>query len=268
MPGTAPSPLPFLSREHLDFAPGSSFSLDLVLIASAAEPVEVRGFTREGQFTFVAEPVGDSSVEVFSFALPDIPVLVSVLVNPAAAFGTYDHATLHLSVNGNRTAMLGQGIISNIYGIGWPQQLNPTEPQMSGAAESVFMADPAAGANFSSTVPANQIWDILGVVAELGCDANAANRVLTFEFGSAAALLITRANTTNITANQSVTVRGVPGGTTQVITAASMHEIGLPSIITLPPQGLLKVNVTNKQAGDQLTSIEYIIRRRFARYTD
>ncbi len=37
-------------------------------------------------------------------------------------------------------------------------------------------ADPAAGAEFTVTVPAGEVWELLGVYSRLACDATVANR--------------------------------------------------------------------------------------------
>src|SRR3972149_8142483 len=115
---------PFVTREMLAFKHASSFSLILNIIARATDGIEIRGMTKEGPFTFLFSPVGDGSIETFTFAVPDIPIFVSVTPSPDAAIATDAYVTLHLAVNGNRMMKLCQGIITFLSSVSWPYQLN------------------------------------------------------------------------------------------------------------------------------------------------
>lgn len=80
-----------------------------------------------------------------------------------------------------------QGYVTDTSGLAWPG--TPMQPSIDGAGviRSIAGADPAAGAEWSETVPTNARWRLLGVDAALVTDATVANRevVLTIDDGAA-----------------------------------------------------------------------------------
>lgn len=248
-------PYPFVTREMLDFSHASTFGLLLQVMANTTNPIEIRGFTKAGPFVFHFVPAGNSSLETFPMSLPDLPIAVSVSYDFESAQEFSTHATLLLRVNGETTVILAQGIISGIYGISYPHQLARDPEQANGIQAFFIAANPAAGAEVSVDLPANEIWEIDMVQMTLTASASAANRVPTLNFLPGGIPFISRANTTNITANQAVTILWIRGGTTAVITAAALHEVALPANIRLSQQSDITTLTSGIQVGDQYSDI-------------
>lgn len=263
MPPEKINSLPFVTREMLSFSHASSFTLILHVIAPSTAALLVRGFTKEGPFTFRIVPVGNSSVEEVRVAIPDVPIAVSVSMEATSAVSNTAHVTLSLEINRNRSTILAQGIVTSLYGISYPHQVQQAQQQIFGPLEEVQFTNPAAGNELTTTVPNNQEWEVLGVSAFFQADANAANRTLRLRLTSLNTPLIVRPSGTAITANQGVTTVWVAGGTTAVHIAADSHEVALPSPVRLQAGAGIELNVVNIQVGDTLDGVFAIIRRTF-----
>ena len=154
-------PLPFVTRDMLAFEHGTPFELIVEFIADTVDPFEIRGYTREGPFTFLIVPANTNSISELSFRIPDIPVAVSVNYNAASTEVAFAHISLYLGMNTNRITMLTSGAISTVHGVSWPfpQQTSPF--QADGQVISFAGVDPAAGAEVAIAIPNNQIWEII-----------------------------------------------------------------------------------------------------------
>jgi hypothetical protein len=69
-----------------------------------------------------------------------------------------------------------QGYVTDTSGLAWPGASALSSAAGPGVIRSIAGADPAAGAEFSETVPTNARWRLLGVDVALVTDATAANR--------------------------------------------------------------------------------------------
>lgn len=253
--------LPFITREQLAFSGASSFALVLQLIAHTTQAIEVRGMTKEGAFTFSIVPAGDSSLETFTLPISDIPIQVSVTPAVTSTNNTFAHASLHLSVNGNRMAMLAQGIISILDPVAWPHQVPRSNIQQFGPVVSVDTGVIPTGEDFNIIVPDNQIWELISIKATFTADANAANRTLAFTIEQIGGARIHRAGAATIQANETHNINFVRGGTTGVITADEIQEIAIPTGILLPSGSEIYSETASIQVGDQWDDIEVQIRR-------
>jgi len=106
---------PFLTRNMLSFEHATSFSLIAQIMAEGNDPIELRGFTREGSFTFSIVPTTSGTEEQFIFNIPDIPIAVSSFAAPVIGSSVRCHVTVHLGINGGRMYTLFQGFIGNLY---------------------------------------------------------------------------------------------------------------------------------------------------------
>ncbi len=266
MPGESRNGFPFITRRQFDFEHGSSYALVLQTISPSSDIIEVRGLTKEGPFTFAARPTGNNSLETFTFAVPDVPVSVSVMMNPASAAVVAAAAILHLSINGNRTFLLGQGNVAPLFGFSWPHTLSPSLTQELNMPEEFTIAPPGAQSDFTQTVPANQYWQILGIHVELDTDANAANRTFRLDIlNSGSKTMFTVNNQSAIVANTVVLTNFIPEGTTGVITANLFHEVRLPPHLYMNAGWSLESSTTNLQVADAYTFIRMRIRRHYLR---
>lgn len=261
------TPQTFLTRDMLRFSENTSFILGLQVISVSTNPIYIWGFTKEGHFTYTHIPAGDSSLEYVEFAVPDIPVMLSVSMDIGNEDGVHAFVSLSLNISGNIWTTLAQGTISGTSAVSWPHHLNDTTEQLDGHIVDITTTNPAADAEIEHTVPDHQVWEILGFDATLTADAQAANRTVALQFNIGGSAPIRRADGTAITANQAVEIRGVPTGTTAVILANEIHEIGLPERIILPPGSLISTSTANRQSGDNWSAAVITVRRKFVNFS-
>lgn len=147
-----------------------------------------------------------------------------------------------------------------------PQDLEPLAPGINRAFDHHIenVSDPAAGADASFTFPADQTWLVVGLMFKLVCDTGVANRtqVIIHEDPSGNEA---RHQPINFTQTASVTRKynGAPdypslGNDTGVSTI----NYSLP-IIYAEGGDKLKIVVTNKESGDQLSDIAITCQRVF-----
>ena len=256
--------VPFITRSQFDFGEGATIGLRLTLVATSSAPIDVRGYTKAGNFNYTIVPVGNSSLEVFDLAIPDVPIAVSVMADINEAERAYHYCILNLMINGNKSVLLAQGSINPLFGVTWPHQIQPTQLQLDGFPEIVSNDEIAAGNELEIVVPDNQVWEILGVQLNLDTDATAANRTVQLQLGITSDEVILRSNGTAVTANQVIALMYIPGGTTGVTIANQAQEIALPQRIFIAAGGAIKTSTTNLQAGDQFILGDIYIRRHFA----
>lgn len=243
-------PLPFLTRDMLTFGNSSTIQLIVNIVGHDGHTFDLRGMTRSGLFTRRFRIVGNSSVESFTFNLPDIPINITLAANEADNIEAIAHATVHLAVDGNRMGTLAQGIVNGLFGISWPYQHPLSDPQISGGILQPTFTNPAAGAEINDTVPDNQIWEVLAYGVTLVTDSNAANRTVNLDFTFPDGSVMRRSSGTTQQASEQIDYNFIPGGTTAEVLANTTHEIALPARLILPAGSTITSTTTNKQAGD------------------
>lgn len=255
--------VPFLTRKMLAFEEGVTFSLDLQLITDQASGVEIRGFTREGPFTYRFIPAGSGLEEIHTFRIPDIPIKLSIFTEQGTGGAFFCYAVVHLSINGNRMYTLCQGHLSNLLGLSWPDIGGVSPVQINGPLTETPGAVPAAGAEINDSVPAGQIWEIFAIVTSLVTSATVADRTvkLTISYPIGGQMMRVAAATQQASEDQEYTF--VPDGTTQVIVANTSQEIALPAPLILGPGTSIGTITTNIQVGDAYTAAAYNIRRTY-----
>jgi hypothetical protein len=188
--------------------------------------------------------------------------MVSVFSNTEGEAGIDSHVTVHLGVSGNRIALRCQGGVSPIYGISWPHQHPLTPAQAKGAVQSIEIDAPAAGEDFSSTLPGTFAFELLAASVSLVADDNVADRTLSLilELGGQEVYL-TRTSPATQQAEETIFYYFVAGGTSGVTIANEEHEVGLPLGIVLPPGASISTSVDDIQVGDQLSSVVIVGRK-------
>lgn len=157
-------------------------------------------------------------------------------------------------VRGRDAAMQPLGVVAQGYafastGLAWPGSPIVDSVDGPGLIRSIAVADPAAGAEWSETVPTNARWRLLGVDAPLVTDVTVANRevVLTIDDGANIVAEITAAQNqaASLTRRYSF-ARGVQRG---VSATATIINAPLPDALLLAGYRVRSVT-TNLQAGD------------------
>lgn len=246
-----PRQLPFINRKMLSFDHGTTFAVEIKLVGHESHIYHMRGMTQAGFFTQSFQIAGDGSIETFVFPITDIPVSVSLLADEDSNPEAIGYAVLHLIANGNRIALLAQGIVNGLFGVAWPWQSPTTETQIKGGFFAPTLTTPAVGQEFTLTVPQNQIWEIHGLTLRLFASAAVANRTVAMHVILPDNSIDRKVAGTVQTASQTISYYFIPGGTNQVVVANSEQEVGLRSSIILPPGSIMRTDTANLQAGDQ-----------------
>ncbi len=169
---------PFLHRDLLKF--GREMTIELVIQNKAGTNtstyVKVAVVTREGLQIF---PITlDNSIEITTqtFKLNDIPILVSAYDSGPAIEQGNCYISAFLRLNGQAFYTLFSGLVYRGKGISWPTNVIEDTTPTHGMITEMNIADPAAGAELTYTVPDNRIFVLQGVRFSLVTAVAAANR--------------------------------------------------------------------------------------------
>lgn len=117
------------------------------------------------------------------------------------------------------------------------------------------LTDPAAGADFTITVPTGVVWKLLAVRAELTSDGNAATRSVVLELADGSNTFFDTGAAGTQAASLTYTYSWAPGVGTDVNAAGVPETTSLPSEVWLPEGYTLASVTASKQAGDQWARI-------------
>jgi hypothetical protein len=139
--------------------------------------------------------------------------------------------------------------------LGYPQT-QPVPPNASfGFTRSVTISNPAAGANWSITVPAGAAWVLLSARATLATSVTVASRVpdLRVQDGSGNTLLDAQAGVAQ-TASLTDAWNWAPGNVTATVLSA-VNLVALPTAFRLNAGWVIQQVTTGLQAADQWSAI-------------
>lgn len=124
----------------------------------------------------------------------------------------------------------------------------------------VDVAQPAAGANKSFTVPGEFGVRVLAARATLTTDANAANRLMSLDFVSANSVTRVR-NCAGVVWTANTTAQTFVWNCAWAVSewAANTPVLIPVNELLLPPGWLVQFTVDNKQVGDQLASLSLVV---------
>jgi hypothetical protein len=126
---------------------------------------------------------------------------------------------------------------------------NFPRPQARGTFRVYTSDDPAAGAEFTVTVPTGKVWRVLGLTVTLVTDANAASRNLQLLFDDGANNLFYGCSTPSQTASTTWTYFAEASN---IQPPAASNNIGIiiPGDIMLGPAYRIRSVTAGKQVGD------------------
>jgi hypothetical protein len=139
--------------------------------------------------------------------------------------------------------------------LGYPQT-QPLPPSSgAGVTRSITVATPAAGANWSITVPPGASWTLISARATLVTSAAAANRTpnLQIKDGSGNIVLDALGGVAQ-TASLTVTWSWSAGAATSTV-LSSVNSVGLPQGLKLNAGWVIQQATANLQAADQWSAI-------------
>lgn len=243
--------LPFITRDMLSFEHATTFSLICRIQSDSTGPLTIRGATKEGPFTLslVGSPSSNFAITTRIFNLPDLPIWISINDED----GNFDHGgayvVMNLGINEDVSRVLLSGYVSRQNPISWPSSnIEPQNPFKR--IRTTSGSNPAAGAETSITVPANEMWKLRGWSATLVTDGTAANRIVHLKATWGGVILFETISATTQTASLSRVYSAAiqsPGGA-----AADDNDIilALPHDIILPQTATITTVTTAIVAGD------------------
>ncbi len=247
----------------LAFEHGTPFSIEITSRSHAATPVSIRGLTREGVFTFSHTPLATSAAKTESFRVPDIPIMISVIDPSGAAVQGSCFVQLKLKANDDVLLEFCSGYVYGTKSLSWPAgNSSDIVPQHGRFESDVSPSNPAAGANFSYTVPTGEIWRVFGMTFRLTTDANVANRRVFPYFSCASGTYRFWANEDQA-ASLTHDYVGHVGESPPTTLYTTYHHLPMPRDVWIRGNGTIGIIVDNKQAGDQLFGIKFMQERFF-----
>lgn len=125
-----------------------------------------------------------------------------------------------------------------------------------GAVRDVTVADPAAGTNWTTTVPALVRWNVLSITFLYTPSADLALRRVNLVWSNAAGAKIGQfPMSTNMVASTVEQTTFANGSTTDAADVGVSVRTGLPLNLILIPGDVLRTIVTNIDAADAMTAI-------------
>jgi hypothetical protein len=144
--------------------------------------------------------------------------------------------------------------ISTFTVTGWPygRVLSPTEGP--GRSTSVNVASPAAGADWTMTVPVQDRRVVKSFSAMFTASAAAANRNISLQVTDGANVVWQTDVTVSVTANQVVTVNGTTTNVPTGVVATTLFVV-IPPSLTMTGNWTLRTSTANIQGADQWSNI-------------
>lgn len=257
--------LPFLTREMLRFGNKAKVELQIQAVSVDAGEVKIRGYNRSGFFEYSHSVTGGGTTSSETFAIPDLPIGLSVIDDGSWFVQGECYATVSLLINGEVVQDLCSGFVFYGKGISFPVANSIDTRPGGGQIVTISGTNPAAGAEVSMSVPSGQIYRILAINFSLTTDANAANRRVHVQFQSeTTGMTIDCYGDTDQAASVSRTYSCAAFGATPATTDDNDIIIPIPQDIYLPAGGDIKTATTNKQAGDDYGIPRVLVERFFS----
>lgn len=252
--------LPFRSREQINFGHEAVMGLDLESVATVAAEIEIAGYTREGIFIFHDTHAGNGAVESELFRIPDIPIALSIrTLNAAVELGDY-WVTIWLTINEERVFKLGAGYVSRQSVVSYPYVQSASELRGGGKFKIYSPTNPGAGANITVTVPEGEHWIIQWITMRIVASATAATRRCHLVFRpdtSQTGLDIIAQD--EIVAYDDYRLNFAPLDIFQLSNDGGHQNSSIPKDIHIPSGGTIATNLTNIQAGDQISDVDIYV---------
>lgn len=251
----------------LKFQHGTSFGLEIATNQSINETLVVSGATREGPFTFEWPITSVAQTTTQTFALPDIPIWLSVGDASSGLHANEIYAELYLTINGIRVHLFGSGYITGFGSITWPAIYKEKEDIGMGLPWLQTPSDPGANTNLTLAFSDTAMRVIDGVAFRVTTDANAGTR--TVKVGSNAGgdfrynIISAETQIASLTRDY-VFQKNAPGGATSLgtnIVQPLIHDMYLVE------GDNFTIILDNKKAGDLIRFIQIWGRRWMTRTT-
>lgn len=245
--------LPFVTRDMLDFRHAMKTALVLQVQSNEASAIYVTGATKAGPFTYKHIPTADSALSEATFQIPDIPIWVSVLDLDGSFQSGQIHATLSLQIAGTIVTQLCAGYVHAQKGVSWPMINIENSLPTRGLYRKIYVEEPPVASQYSTAVPANCWWRVLGISFTLSTTAAVANRIIIIRGADANGFaLFQGVSASSQGANTSYYYSACDFGMVDTTGGADMRSISIPGNVLLGPGFYAVAVIYNYQAGDAI----------------
>jgi hypothetical protein len=244
------SNLPFLSREQLSFQENTAFAIKIRSVAVGAGIIKIRGFTKEGAFSFIHIPnvAGTEKTEIFN--LPDIPIMLTI-DDEGKSFlrgACYIRATLLL--NGATTYQLAAGYVAGLTSLSYPSVQSDDSSLFKGNPGLILSANPAAGAEVTKPLLTYYDYLIHSIRVTLVAAAAAASRRVHMTVVSGGNIIYDFCSPTDQIISETKTYMFQPAIDNGTPTNADIIFVPIPDNLIIPGGSAITSATLNINAGD------------------
>lgn len=254
--------LPFVTRKMLAFEQGTSFGIQIRCWSILATTLRLSGFTKEGPFSFNFPVIVSGGSQVFNFALPDVPIGISLLAATNSGIKGEIFAVATMTMDGIAIQQLASGYVWSSGVFTWPAPAGENAGYDKFETLLIESADPAAGAEATITIDNQQTWKLHSAVITLVTDATVATRQVKLLITP---FLATQGYTMFSTATQTAaqTRRYNFIGAQQAVTSNDglRFIIPIPSPILMSQSAVISTLTEGLQAGDNFGKLSLQIER-------
>ena len=247
----------------LRFGKTTKLELRVDMQADAAAVLNVRGITREGQFTYKATTGSTSLITQATFGVPDIPIYITVedaarVLKQGSAF-----VSVSLLANGEVIQQLVSGYIYGQKALSWPNTQQVDLRTGGGKLETKPVANRGAGNEWTATVPNGEIWRVQSLRFNFLTSAVAANRLVMVVVTPVAAETIRIFPSGFQTANAEYDFTVAQFGYVPAESFDIFRNLPMPKEVIIGPAGTIGSATDTIDAGDAYQSINITIEKFF-----
>lgn len=257
------SSLPFLTRDMLAFKHGLALKLRVSTRSTVATKLKIRGFTREGFFTFSHTPTSDSVVKDETFNIPDFPIWASITDEQGGYVQGSCYASLSLLLNDDKLFELCHGLVYRAKSVSFPNTFSTDIRPAGGNIKKFTGTNPTANAELSDSVTSGQAWRLMSVRFTLVTDATVVNRRVHFTVSTGGVVVLDAFSEVEQTASQTINYTCAPFGA--LPDSADDNDILIPIPPDLIVTGgiVLGTSTTGRVAGDDFSAPSFFVEQWF-----
>jgi hypothetical protein len=238
------------------------------LIATTNALVNVRILRADGEIiplSFVVQGIGAGGRAIQRFQLVE-GFLLSCAATQTALGGITSQAYCTVALVRAPFDIVAQyevlvtGNLSRIVPISYPQSPNQRETDGPGQPRSILIATPAAGADFTQTVPSSTRWRIVSLSATLTTAVAVANRNVDLVIDDGANVFAEISSGFSQVASLVNDYTWMDGGVAQAA-FDNIVALPLPSQMFLPPTFRIRSETTGIQPADQWSAITMLVQQ-------
>lgn len=251
----------------LQFEHGAVFQLRILGQSNTTVTLTIRGLTREGPFSFKHTIITGSAVTAQDYKIPDIPIMLTVENDTQNLYQNDCYIAASLLLNGDKLHELCSGFVYRQKSISWPYSNTVDIIPGHGRFKSIEGLNPAAGAECSMSVPADQVWHVLYFYVQLVTDATVANRRTHLVFNNNNGPYIEAFSSVDQAASLTRNISAAQFGHVPDEIDDNDIIIPIPQNMWLLGESQIATATVNKQAGDNYGKPIVLVEQYFQAFT-